>query len=226
VRKHFYDSERAEAWASAYVHYAAGIKSQAAFATLTNEVLEQLNTSHTHLYTPLDPEYYSLRVIFRESLGVDSVEYESIGVDFTHDYFVSFIFAGGPAARAGLQRGDKILKANGRQFHPVLSLRGRADRQIVLTVERYKGQSKLEVQVVPRKIDPAQEWLDAQQLGSKLIRRRSKSIAYIPLFSCAGERYKTALYNTIVSKFQDAHALILDFRDGWGGMQSRLLELV
>jgi carboxyl-terminal processing protease len=107
----------------------------------------------------------------------------------------------------------------------VLSLRGRAGRQIVLTVERYKGQSKLEMQVIPRKIDPAQEWLDAQQLGSKLIRRRSRSIAYIPLFSCAGESYKTALYNTVVSKFQNAHALILDFRNGWGGCSPDFLSL-
>lgn len=225
VREHFHDPKRADAWAVVHGHYAAQTKSATAFVTLTNAALAQLKASHTHFYTPLDPEYHGLLAIFRESLGLDLVEYESIGADFTSEHFIRVIFAGGPAVQAGLQRGDKILKADGKDFDPILSFRGRSGQRVVLTVERRAGQPTFEVQVIPRKVDPKREWLDAQMLGSKLIDWYGRMIAYVPLFSCAGEEYQIALHDTIMNKFWDAHALILDFRDGWGGCNPELLNL-
>jgi carboxyl-terminal processing protease len=224
VREHFYDPQRADAWAAAHIDYATRAESPTAFAALTNEALAQLS-SHMGFFTPFDPEYYGLLAIFRESLGGDVVEYESIGADFTRDNFVRGIFAGGPASQAGLRRGDKVLRADGEEFHPVLSFRGRSGRPVVLTVERRAGYPTLEVPVIPRKIDPKREWLDAQRVGSRLIRWHGKVIAYVPLFSCAGEEFQAALHDAIADEFQDAHALILDFRDGWGGCNPDFLNL-
>jgi len=45
------------------------------------------------------------------------------------------------------------------------------------------------------------------------------------MFSCAGEEYFEALQETVSEKFQEAAALILDFRDGWGGCNAQFLNL-
>jgi carboxyl-terminal processing protease len=184
-----------------------------------------LNTSHTDFYTPLEPEYYGLLSIFREVLGVESVEFEGIGVDFTSEHFVRVVFARGPGDRAGLQRGDKVLMADGKDFDPVLSFRGNVSRPVILTVEKKAGEPPVNLAATPRKLDPKQEWLEAQRLRSRLIEREGKKIAYVPMFSCSGDEYFEALQEAVFGKFQEAAALILDFRDGWGGCNPQFLDL-
>jgi carboxyl-terminal processing protease len=225
VRENFYDSKRASAWASTYTNYADETDSLIAFAGLTKRALAELKTSHTDFYTPSDVEYYGLLSIFSEALGAEAVEFESIGADFTRDHFVRVVFAGGPAAQAGLRRGDKVLRVDGKDFDPVASFHGKGGQHVILTVERAPGQGAIELVATGRKANPKNEWLEAQKLGSKIIERAGKSIAYVPMFSCTGEEYASALQETIFQKFRDAVALILDFRDGWGGCSPNFVNL-
>ena len=225
VEAHFYDANRAGVWASRHADYAAHADSLLTFASLTKNALAELNTSHTDFYTPLEPDYYALLSIFREALGHERVEWESIGADFTSDHFVRVVFAGGPAHKAGLHRGDRIVAADEMEFDPIASFRSTNGRSVMLTVERKRGQPTINLPVIPRKVDPKQEWLEAQRAGSRIIARAGKKIAYAPMFSCAGEEYFDALQETISQNFQEASALILDFRDGWGGCSPQFVNL-
>ncbi len=225
VRKHFFDRARAEAWAEENAGYAKNVRDQDAFVKATREALGRLKASHTAYFTSDDVEYFGLKSIFRKPLGLDSGEIDSIGVDVAPGCFVRTVFAGGPAAKAGLKRGDKILRADGKEFHPVLSFQGRAGRPVTLTVQSREVQTPHEVIVTPRKIDPSTEWLEAQELGARLYEKRGKTIAYMPLFSAAGEQYQQALREAIIGKFAKADALVLDFRDGWGGASPTFLNL-
>src|SRR5437773_2396675 len=225
VEAHFYDANRAGVWASRHADYAAHADSLLTFASLTKNALAELNTSHTDFYTPLEPDYYALLSIFREALGHERVEWESIGADFTQDHFVRVVFAGGPAEAAGLHRGDKVVLANDTEFDPVASFRGKNGRRVILTVERKPGERTINVPVIPRKVDPKQEWLEAQGTGSKIIERAGKKIAYVPMFSCTGDEYVEALRQAISQRFQEASALILDFRDGWGGCPPQFVNV-
>jgi carboxyl-terminal processing protease len=226
VRQHFFDPIRAEAWAKKHAGLAAGAKNDEAFFTLTRQALAELKTSHTNYYTRADPEYAGILAIFSGPLGQKNVDHDSIGVDFTPDGFARVVFAGGPGAKAGLHRGDRVLKADGLDFHRVFSIRGRPGKTLVLTVERKKGQPPLEIKVVPRRIDPREEWLAAQREGAAtLIRRKDKVIAFMPMFACAGAQYQEALAVAIRVLFQKADALVLDFRNGWGGCNPDFLNL-
>src|SRR2546428_2966224 len=225
VQEHFYDATRVDVWASRRADYAAHIDNLVAFAALTKRVLSELNASHADFYTPLEPDYYALLSIFHEALGVERVEWESIGADFTSAHFVRIVFAGGPAHKAGLHRGDRIVAADEMKFDPIASFRSTNGRSVMLTVERKRGQPTINLPVIPRKVDPKQEWLEAQRAGSRIIARAGKKIAYAPMFSCAGEEYLDALQETISQNFQEASALILDFRDGWGGCSPQFVNL-
>jgi len=225
VREKFYDPKAGEAWAAANDHYGAKADSRSSFIRLTRSALEDLKTSHTGYYTPSDSRYHGLLAIFREALGIRSVEYESIGADFTEEGFVRAVFAGSPADKAGLRRGDRVLKADGREFQMVLSFRRRAGSKVILTVERAAGAPPVALAVTPRRIDPEKEWKEAQEQGSRLIRRDGATIAYVPLFSCAGDQYREALQEAIGGKLRGARALVLDFRNGWGGCSPDFLNL-
>lgn len=206
-------------------HYGSRVASRSEFISKTREALEQLKASHTGYYTPADPRYFGLLSIFGEALGVRSAQVDSIGADFTDEGFARVVFPGGPAEKAGLLRGDQVLKADGKTFEPVLSFKDRAGRPVVLSVQRTADTLPVEIRVTPRKIDPGQEWLEAQVAGSTLIERGGATVAYVPLFSCAGERYMEALYEAIGGKLQKASALVLDFRDGWGGCNPEFVNL-
>ena len=217
VRESFYDPKAGDAWAVAHDHYGAAAASQDEFVRKTRDALAELNASHTGYYTSADPRYYGLLSIFKETLKAGPAEVESIGADFTEDGFTRVVFPGGPAEKAGLRRGDKVLAADGAPFQPVLSLKGKAGRPVTLKVECSTGAASQEIRATPRKIDPSKEWLEAQEAGSRLIERSGATVAYAPLFSCAGERYMEALQDAIGGKLQAAGALVIDFRDGWGG---------
>jgi carboxyl-terminal processing protease len=107
VRDHFMDAEKAARWAERHAGYAERIRDRAAFRDETRRILAELETSHTQYYIPEDPGYYDLLAIFEPALKRDP-KTESVGL-VLKDGFVVRVFAGGPAAKAGLGRGDRVI---------------------------------------------------------------------------------------------------------------------
>jgi carboxyl-terminal processing protease len=217
VRERFFDPARGAAWAEAHAGDAEAAPDAEAFAARMKAALAELGASHTGLFTPLDPEHAGLLAVFGPALGVPASEVDGIGVDLTAEHVVRAVHAGGPAARAGLRRGDLLLAADGAPFHPVLSFRGRAGRMVTLSVQRHAGGGPLDVEVTPRRIAPRDEWLLAQRAGTRIVDRGGRAIGYVPLFSGAGEEFRAELARSLANELRDADALVLDLRNGWGG---------
>lgn len=225
VESNFYDSQRGKDWSLRHTGYSKAADSKQRFASLTNQVLRDLQASHTGYFTSDEQKYFGLLAIFAGPLKAGNVEYDSIGVDFTSDNYVRVIFAGSPGEKAGLLRGDRILQADGKEFHPVLAFRERAGQTVTLTVQRQLNQAPLQLQVSPRRINPKAEWLEAEQLGTRQVKHQGKSIAYVPLFSCAGEEYQNTLEELLSTKLRDSDALVLDIRHGFGGANPQMVNL-
>jgi carboxyl-terminal processing protease len=226
VSEHFYDREHGEVWRRANADYwsGSGAPDGDAFVQRTRAALAKLNASHTAYFTPDDLEYWGLLSIFSAPLNVAGVSYESIGIDIDADGFLRVVFAGGPAASAGLQRGDKILLADGLPFHPIRSFRGKAEREVVLAVQRAKGAQPVELGAVPHLVDPRAEWLQHQKQGARLITRNNRDVLYVPMFSCAGPEFEELL-RIQIAEHSDADALIIDMRNGWGGCSLNFVSL-
>lgn len=219
VRDNFYRPDVAKVWAEKYRGYGAQAKDAGELARLTKAALAELAASHTYYFPRDSVENVQLRAIFAPMLKAQ-VKLDSIGVDFVElegHWFVRGVLAGGSGAAAGLKRGDRIVSADGKPLHPYLSFAGKSGRKVKLQLQREPEGAPLELVVTPVRIAPTDEWLKAQDAGSRIVERKGKKIAYHPIFACAGPGPMSALDRIWKERFQAADALVLDLRDGWGG---------
>lgn len=225
VREKFYDARTAEAWADKHAGYGEAIADGQQFASRTREILAELKASHTAFYTDRDVQFYGLSAIFGHLSERPAPEYPSIGADVTPAGFVRVVFAGGPADIAGLRRGDRVLKADGLPFQPVKSFEGRMGQAVELTVQRKAEEAPIFISVRARMVNAKKEWASAQASGTRIIRQGGKSIGYVPMFSCAGDEYQDLLQQSFSRELAEADALVIDFRNGWGGCSPGFINL-
>ena len=217
----------------AYRPRAEGAGSRAELAAVINAMLAEIGTSHTRFYGPDEPAYFQLLGVFlpgNEKLGRElrthapDVEpaYSGIGI-FTEEIegetFVRAVLDGGPADKAGLKAGDRLLAVDGRPFHPMNSFDGKAGRPTRLMVQPTpEPDSRREIEVTPKRLDTTTMFLDAMKASVRVIEREARRIGYLRIWSYAGEQYQEQLEQELLfGRLKDADALVLDLRDGWGG---------
>ncbi|MEM1253930.1 MAG: S41 family peptidase [Cyanobacteria bacterium P01_H01_bin.21] len=245
VSDNFFDPEfNGVDWAATREQYrpqVAAASSRAEKATLINQMLGTLDTSHTHLFTPDEPAYYQLLGIFyprvpefetrlAERFPEGKLEYADIGIvtyEALDKTFVKAIFEGGPADRAGLQVGDQILGVDGQPFHPVESFVGKAEQSVIVQVQSsLNSDSQREIAVTPRLYDGITMFLDVMDDSIEVLEQSGKQIGYVHIWSYAGDQYQEKLEDELLfGRLRDTDALLLDLRDGWGGAPHTALRL-
>ncbi len=217
-------------------------------AGVINEMLSELNTSHTRFYTKLEPAYYQLMGIFngrgfnkeiKKVFPDGKIDYPGIGI-FTKEIngktFITAILDGSPAAKAGLKVGDAVLAVDGKSYQAIQSFVDKVDREVKLSIQRTpEAKSVQDVTVIPKKLDANTLFLEAMRDSVKIIEGervagsgsvRRQKIGYVHIWSYAGDQYQQLLVNEIAyGKLRDADALILDLRDGWGGADPNYLNI-
>ncbi len=205
------------------------------FAAVANEFLEMLHTSHTVFLPRGSQEFYQYVSVFgnlppiRALFPRGGARYPSIGV-YTRliegKRFVVWLLDGGPAAKAGARRGDEIIDADGKPFHPIRSFSGKAGKPVSLCVRRHREGKPLALRVVPVSVQPHQEFLDAETASVRVFRLLGRKIGYIHIWSYAGEDFHQAFLDEISGgKLAEADSLILDLRDGLGGANPSYLNV-
>ena len=223
-----------------YQPQAAQAQNSEEFASVINQMLSELRTSHTHFYTQSEPAYYQILGIFqprseelqqqlKKFFPKGKIEYRGIGI-FTKDIngktFVSAILDGSPAIEAGLKVGDRILSANDRPFHPIQSFAGTGEKVKLLIQRTADPNSKKEIVVTPKMLDATTMFLDAQASSTQVIERQGQKIGYTHIWSYAGDRYQQQLEDELLyGRLKDADSLVLDLREGWGGASPNYLNI-
>ncbi len=230
-RKNFYNPPNTPDWEALRAKYRPMVEkagSQEKASIIINMMLSELKASHTHLYTPIDWEYYDLLDVFKgvfklriaELFPGGKVAYPSIGI-FTekiHDKtFVRAVLDGGPAFRSGVVVGDEILAVDGREYHPVSSFRGK--RNVIMQIQRSADPaSAKEIRIIPEERSAGERYLDAMKASVRIIKDSNCNIGYVHVWSFAGEQnYLQLLEEIQEGRLKDADGLVLDFREGWGG---------
>lgn len=237
VERQFFDSQfNGVDWRAMRQKYgdaARQARSRAETAVVINQMLAELNTSHTRFYTPDEPAYYQLLGIFlprddglqeqvKEFLPDGKPQYVGIGI-FTAEVngqtFIRAVLDNSPAARAGLQAGDRILAVEGQPFQPIQSFADKADKPVQIAIQRSSDPaSQQTIAVTPQTLNGLSMFLDAMKASVETIDRSGNRIGYIHVWSYAGDQYQEQLETEILSdRLKDSDALILDLREGWGG---------
>ena len=219
-----------------YASQAAEAKSPAALAVVVNQMLAELNVSHTHYYTQAEPEYYQLAGIFwqrgvqrqlKPFLPNGKLEYVGIGAstrDMDGKTFIRAVFDDSPAAKAGLQVGDQLLAVEGQPFQPVQSFIGKADRPVDIQIQRTPNAAPQAIAVMPKRLEPTTMFLDAMKASVQVIDRGGKKIGYLHIWSYAGDSYQRQLEQELSDRLSQVDGLVWDLRDGWGGAEPNYLN--
>jgi carboxyl-terminal processing protease len=243
VNDNFYDSKfNGIDWKATREKYQPLIertKSLDEASPIINQMLSELNTSHTRFYTQSEPAYYQLLGIFgngsylkeiKKVFPDGSLEYTGIGV-FTKEIdgktFISGILDGSPAARSELEVGDQILAVDGKNYQPIESFADKADKEVKLSVQRSADSNSIEtITVIPKKINAKTVFLEAMRTSIETIERDNQTIGYVHVWSYAGDQYQELLTQELTyGKLKEADGLILDLRDGWGGATPDYLSI-
>ncbi len=201
-----------------YLQQASQCKTENELAVVINDMLSHLKTSHTQYLTSSDPGYYVILSSLdpnymgrRWGIGLDAAEIDG-------EYFVRGLHAGDQAERAGLRVGDRLIRVNGKPFHPVDSFSNVGDGPVILEVQRQHGQKSISVRVTPTSLVERERILRAT-VKTKVLEDRGQKIGYIRLWWLGDQRirdYFPGLLKGLVELGQ-VQGIIIDVRDGYGG---------
>jgi carboxyl-terminal processing protease len=223
VRTSFFDADRAARWSNRNRGYASAINDEATFARETNWRLAELGASHTEYFPPSAPKADELRTIFEHLFGAaDAVSIGAQVEPLDKRFFVVSVLPDGPAARAGLLRGDEIVAVDDQSFNPDNAW---PERPLAIAIRRHANGPVQTIDVVPQRGSIRKAWLAAERSGSRIVLRSGKQIAYAWMWTCAGQDYEQLLAERLTSDFTPADGLVIDFRDGWGGCNPTFVNL-
>lgn len=239
LHQHFVDAEHLRCWINAgngETFFASlPADTEQLFDARVASALNDLNVSHTQRFTSDQIEYFHLLETYA-SVGLKSrlnelfpsgIRYSGIGLlTQVHDgrHFVASLAPGGPAAIAGLRRGDELIAVNGRPFSPVGSFKGLEKRAAALVRRRTADRAVDVVSVRPVSIRPGLMFRRASRLGARTLAGTRRTIGCYRPWSLAGEPHWRLLVRTLSGPLRDCDALVLDLRFTIGGASPEYAE--
>ncbi len=201
-------------------------------------VLASLQASHTARLEPGTIDYFEIADVFRYAIRDDmrrlfppdgDVTYPGIGMIVRPDgdnLFVSDVYDGSPAAKAGILTGDEIVSVDGAPYREIGSFRDKAGRNVDVRLRRSQDAEPIVVQVQVEKLRPLPAFEKAITDSASIVERDGRKIGYIRLWTLAARRSMSNVAEALAEgPLKDADGLVLDLRGRWGGGSSDAAEL-
>jgi carboxyl-terminal processing protease len=222
IQSRFYDKKlNGVDWAhvcDTYRGKLSGVKSKAEFKALVNQMLGELHASHTSYVDDTDIEYSMLGAVMDQDLQGHKIAHIGLmGHPVGAEFLVTAVYDGGPAQRAGLISGDRILSVDNKPFETAGSFKGKEGQAVALQI-RHEGSIAVQtVAVTPVKQNVVKAFLDATAQSARVLNVGNRKIGYVHLWTMGNDAFKTTLDQLVTGKLHDTDGLILDLRDGYGG---------
>ena len=200
------------------------------------QALRSLAASHTGRYTPDQIEYYELLDIFQTSgfrktpaIHDGHIAYAGVGMaarEIGGRTFVTHLYDGGPAYKAGLRVGDEIVAVNGRPYHPIESFKDLAGRIVPVRVRRKSDAEPVAIDVPVLWLRPNQTLSDAIRNSLRVIEKDGQRIGAMRLWTYGSNGMNSLMTELISSEaLRNVDGLVLDLRSRWGGRGSDAADL-
>lgn len=200
--------------------------------------LASLQASHTGHFRPDTIDYFELADVFRFAIRDDlrrlfppdgDVRYPGIGMVARQGnglWFVTDVYDGSPAARAGILTGDEVLSVDGAPYHQITSFRDKAGKQVEVKLRRRPDAAPMTVKVQVESLRPLPMFEKAIADSATVFERDGRKIGYIRLWTLAARNSMGAVAEALAEgKLKDADGLVLDLRGRWGGGSSDAAEM-
>jgi C-terminal processing protease CtpA/Prc len=192
-------------------------------------VLASLETSHTGRYPTGSVEYYELLDVFRFAARdavrrlyppEGNITYDGIGIatrEIGGATFITDVYDGGPADRAGVLAGDEILWVDGKPFAGTDMFKGRTAAPAIVSLRREARADPITLTVPVERIEPSESLVEATAASAEIIERDGYRIGYLRIWAYTERDMKATIEAAITGPLADADALVLDLRCRWGG---------
>ncbi|OAP39940.1 carboxyl-terminal protease [Sinorhizobium glycinis] len=193
-------------------------------------VLASLGVSHTARFTADTIDYYELADIFRFGIRSDikrlfppdgEVRYAGIGmVTRLEDglRFVSDVYDGAPADRAGIRVGDEVLSVDGLPYREIASFRGKVGRTVDVRLRRHREALPITVTVAVERLRPLRTFEKAIENSVTVTEREGRRIGYLRLWTLSTRDGLDIVARELASgRLKNADGVVVDLRGRWGG---------
>jgi len=201
-------------------------------------VLASLQASHTGRFEPDTIAYFELADIFRFAIRNDmrrlfppdgQVGYPGIGMiaePQAGTLFVSDVYDGSPAARAGILTGDEILAVDGAPYHEIASFSDKVGRTVEIRLRRNAGAEPTTVKVAVERLRPLRTFEQAIEASIGSTEHNGKRIGYVRLWTLsAPDGLDIVAREMADGRLKDVDGMVVDLRGRWGGGPSDAAEL-
>ena len=146
-------------------------------------------------------------------------------------YLITAALEGYPAHAAGLERGDIVLRIDGADFHPLLSLNPHAaesqfrPRSAPAELTYKRGETVLTVRVEPV-FESLYDSYRSATLNSVLsFAAGNKVIGYVRLWALTRETGDFVTLSQLLQSLHDTDGIVLDLRNSYGYLASEHIDL-
>lgn len=201
-------------------------------------VLASLGASHTARLEPDTIDYFEIADIFRFAIRDDmrrlfppegEVTYAGIGMIVApHEgrLFVTDVYHGSAAERAGILVGDQIISVDGAPYDEIASFQGKTGSSTEIRLRRAEGAEPITLKAQVERLKPLPTFEKAIADSATIVERDGRKIGYIRVWTLAARRSMTNVAEALAEGvLKDADGLVLDLRGRWGGGSSDAAEL-
>jgi carboxyl-terminal processing protease len=218
----FYDrAERADEMKTRFAKFAPRAKSATSrenFADIVNEMIAEFKDSHFAFLPDHSQGYYLFDGLAR---GDQARSAPTIGAWFGElkpgEYSVRMIMNGQAAEAAGLRKGDVMLTVGGQPFSPITALRPLVGKMPLFKWRR--GSNEMSAEIPISEMPAMRPFLDGTRNSARVIESNGKKFGYVHLWTQAPSGgFQEALHSLIGGRLARTDGMILDLRDGFGGV--------
>jgi carboxyl-terminal processing protease len=201
-------------------------------------ILASLDASHTGRFNADELAYYELADIFRYNFRGElrrlfppegKITYPGIGIAtavISGKTFVSDVYDGAAADKAGIEVGDEILSVDGTPFAEIASFRGKVGESVKLALRRKADGTPMTLDVPVAQLQPSETLVEAISNSAEIVEHNGKKIGYLRVWFFAGGDVEETLEHALAGPLAGADALVLDLRGRWGGAPPDAAEII